>query len=354
MTAGASGNVRKILVIKLRAIGDVLLSTVVLPPLRAAYPNAQIDFLCETPSADVVRGNPSVDEILVFNPKKERGSSLVLRVRKRRYDLVIDLFGNPRSAIVALLSGAHQKVGYRFSWRRFCYTDIVEPRGGAVHNTQFNLDALRRIGIQIPESAAIPHFPLSHESVRTAEKFFLDNGLAGSRCIALNPGGGWYTKRWKREYFADIGSRLWKDFNLKSVIIWGPGERTSAEAMQKTMGTFATMIPETSLKELGAILQHCTCMITNDSGPMHIAAALGVHVVAIFGPTNPSLQGPVGGPSLILRKESLDCLSCNLTECPIENPCMELLGVAEVYDRVAAFLHNHHCIGSDYEAKKHQ
>jgi heptosyltransferase-3 len=352
MTTAESEAVRNILVIKLRAIGDVLLSTVVLPHLRAAYPSARIDFLCETPSAEVIRGNRSVDDLVVFNPKSEQGASLVMKVRKRRYDLVIDLFGNPRSALVTLLSGARQRVGYRFSWRRFCYTVVVEPRGGTVHNTQFNLDALRRIGIEVPASGAVPDFPLSPAAVDFAKLYFTENGLDKSLCIALNPGGGWYTKRWKTEYFAEIGNRLRNDYGAISVIIWGPGERSRAEEIQRLMGNHAVLIPAASLKELGALLQCCACMITNDSGPMHIAAALGVPVVAVFGPTNPVLQGPVGSPSLILRKESLDCLGCNFTECPIGNPCMESLDVGQVYERVKLFLHEHHIVGTDHGTKK--
>src|SRR5258707_5592112 len=120
--------VKRILVIKLRAIGDVLLSTVVLKSLRSAYPDARIDFLTESPSREVVEGIPDLDSVLVFDGKRESGIGLILKIRRLRYDMVIDLFGNPRSALITLGSGARHRVGYRFGWRKHCYNILTEPR----------------------------------------------------------------------------------------------------------------------------------------------------------------------------------------------------------------------------------
>src|SRR5689334_10445280 len=130
--------VRRILVVKLRAIGDVLLATGVIPNLRKAFPRAEIDFLTEKPAREVVEGNPDLHEVIVFDPAAQSGAGLILAVRRRKYDLVIDLFGNPRSAIVTRLSRAQFRVGYRFGWRRRCYNIVVAPRGGEVHNSEFN------------------------------------------------------------------------------------------------------------------------------------------------------------------------------------------------------------------------
>ena len=120
--------ISKILVIKLRAIGDVLLSSVVLKNFREAFPGRQIDFLTEKPCREVVEGNPYLDDVLVFDGHRDSALALILMVRRRKYDLVLDLFGNPRSAILTYLSGAKYRVGYRFGWRRYCYNIVVEPR----------------------------------------------------------------------------------------------------------------------------------------------------------------------------------------------------------------------------------
>lgn len=319
---------KSILVIKLRAIGDVMLSTVVLRNLRTACPDARIDFLTEAPSREVVEGNPDVTSVLVFDARRMTGVALILDVRRAKYDVVIDLFGNPRSAIVTRLSGAGIRVGYRFGWRQHCYTVVVEPRGGEVHNTEFNLDALRAIGV--PIVATSPFFPRSAAEAGSADRFFAEAGLQGKPVVALNMGGGWYTKRWPLKYYAELGDRIAETFHASVVILWGPGERERAEMLRRAMNSNAALIPAVGLKGLAEILARCSALVTNDSGPMHIAAAVGTPVLAIFGPTNPDLQGPVGEIHEVVQNNTLLCLGCNLTKCPIGNPCMEQLGVDEV------------------------
>jgi len=322
-------DIKKILVIKLRAIGDVLLSTVVLRNLRAAYPDAQIDFLTEVLSRNVVEGNPDVDSVVAFDNKNQSGIDLILSVRRRKYDLILDLFGNPRSALVTYLSGARYRVGYRFKWRQYCYTVVVNPRGGEVHNTEFNLDALRAVGVPIVESSTC--FPIDRSADSFAQRFFQEHCLLGKFVVALNHGGGWISKRWRIPQFSALGDLVAERYDAKILVIWGPGERSAAEQIQRSMNAKAILIPPCDLKQLAAILRHSSAVITNDSGPMHIAAAVGTPVVAIFGPTRPELQGPVGAVAEIVRNERLLCLGCNYTECPIGNPCMEELAVNTVF-----------------------
>jgi lipopolysaccharide heptosyltransferase II len=319
--------VQKILVIKLRAIGDVLLSTVVLPNLRRAYPEAKIDFLAEEPSREVLEDNPDVHEAIIFNSKRRSGVGLIADVRKRRYDLVIDLFGNPRSAIVTLLSGASYRVGFRLGWRKWCYGIVVEPRGGDAHNTDFNLDALRHIGVSVTDDA--PFFRVGKADDQFADEFFRDARFGNRPAVALNAGGGWSSKRWPEASYAALGDRIAADAAV--LLLWGPGEEECAERIRSRMSSPATLIPRTSLKQLGAVLKKCSVLVTNDSGPMHIAAALGTPVVAIFGPTNPELQGPVGAPHVVVQNAALNCLGCNFTTCPIDHPCMKELRVEDVH-----------------------
>lgn len=322
-------SIHNILVIKLRAIGDVLLSTVVLKNLRTAFPAAQIDFLTQPPSRGVVEGNPFVNSVMTFDPGRQHGLRLVREIRRRRYDLVIDLFGNPRSAVVAYTSGARYRVGYRFRWRQHCYNIVVEPRGGEVHNTEFNLDALRAIDVPVVDTTI--RFPLNGVDRSFADSLFLQHHLEDKFVVALNPGGGWYTKRWRPQQYAMLGDQIAREDQGEIIVLWGPEERSDAERIHSLMIRKPILIPETNLKQLAAIVEKCDLMITNDSGPMHIAAAVETPVVAIFGPTNPELQGPVGTPNEIVQHQHLLCLGCNLTTCPIKNPCMEELTVDEVY-----------------------
>ncbi len=321
-------SVNRILVIKLRAIGDVLLSTPVIQNLHEHFPEAQIDFLVDEFASGVVAGNPWITEVIIFNKEKDSSTGTVLRIRKRRYDLVIDLFSNPRSAIITGLSGARIRVGYPFRWRKYAYNILVSPRGGEVHNVEFNLDALRRL--EIPVHHFRPRFPLNKDATKFASEWIVANQLDGKLIVGLNPSGGWYTKRWGLDHYARIGDAITEKYHASIVLLWGPGEEEDVRSIQRMMKASSKIIPRTSLIELGAIILHCAYVVSNDSGPMHIAASLDVPTLGIFGPTNPYLQGPFGKNHRWIRNEGIACLACNLTSCPIGNICMTQLETSRV------------------------
>ncbi len=310
--------INRILVLKPRAIGDVLLSTPILPNLRTEFPKATIDFFVEKFAAPVVEGNPFIDSVISIDTAEASPVSTIGRIRKTGYDLVIDLFSNPRTAIITMFSGAPYRVGFPFKWRKYAYNIIVIPRSGEVHNVEFNLDALRRIGIPIRTTQ--PTFILDNASREFADNFIKTEGLSRDGFLTINIGGGWQTKRWPIEKFIDLCHQIEKNLGLPIVVLFGPSERD--EALKISRSSKAISAPQTSLHQMGAIMKLSRLLITNDSGPMHIAAALMVPTLAIFGPTNPKLQGPYGNVSDIVRNESLDCLQCNLTKCPINNLCM--------------------------------
>jgi len=329
-------DVNTILVIKLRAIGDVLLSTIVLRNLRLRFPTAQIDFLTELPSRDVVQGNPSVDTVLVYDKTSMSGLQLIRRVRRRHYDLVIDLFGNPRTAQVTFASGARYRVGFDFRWRRYAYTIVVKARGAVVHNTQFNLDALIAIGVDIQDRNI--YFPVSAEHYAYVDEIIEREDLANKFLVAVNTGGGWYTKRWGLNKYALLCDRLVDTYGASIVLTWGPGQLAEVEELRSMMKRKPFVPPATTLPQLGALLKRCSIMVTNDSGPMHIAAAVGTPVLGIYGPTNPVLQGPYGPQHATVSKTGLECLGCNLTKCPIGHPCMLELTVDAVMEGVERLL----------------
>ena len=330
------GPVHRILVIKLRAVGDVLLSTIVTKNLRLAYPLAQIHYLTERPSLDVLKGNPFVDDVLVYDRETMSGPALIRAVRHGRYDVVIDLFGNPRTALLTRLSGARQRVGFRFRGRTYAYNIVVEPRGNMVHNTEFNLDALGALGVAIQDRSI--YFSFDDGDARYVESFLPPGFARGSFVVCINSGGGWYTKRWGLERFAALADTLVEEYGARIVLPWGPGQLPEAEEIRKAMTRDAFIPPATTLCQLGALLKRCSIVVSNDSGPMHIAAAVGTPVLGIYGPTDPLLQGPYGDNHVVVRNEGLDCLGCNLTSCPIGHPCMLGLSVETVLQGVRLLL----------------
>jgi ADP-heptose:LPS heptosyltransferase len=325
--------IKKILVIKLRAIGDVLLSTPVLKNLRHNFKDAEIDFLTEPPSREIIEGNPFVDNLIIFD-RRDKSLSSFLNLRRKKYDLVIDLFCNPRSALMTFTSGARYRVGYAFKGRSYAYNIKLKPRKEVHHNVEFNLDALRSLGLEIVDQN--PYLPIDDSAEKFAEKFFDEHNLDNKLTVALIPVGTWETKRWELKKFAELGDIIAKNFNAEILIIWG-NEKEFEEAMtiSSFMNAKPIIPPRTSLKQLSAILKRCSFAIANDSGPMHISAVVGTPTLGIFGPTNPYAQGPFGEKHLWVRNEEIDCLGCNLTKCPIGNKCMTELKVVTVY---SAFL----------------
>jgi ADP-heptose:LPS heptosyltransferase len=322
--------VRRILVVKLRAIGDVLLSTVVLPNLRAAFPDAALHFLTESPARDVVTGNPFLDEAIIFSPRRDSILRLFLKLHRARYDLVFDLFCNPRSAQMTFATGAPVRVGYPFRGRAWAYNVHATPRSDRVHNTEFNLDALAAVGVPIARREV--HFPIPEADAAWADAWLRETRRGTGPLVAVNPSGTWETKRWGLPEFAALADRITEAFGAECVLLWGPGEEPDARAIAGAMRNPALVPPRTTLAQLGALLARCDYTVSNDAGPMHISAAVGTPTLGIFGPTNPHLQGPFHPGSAWVRLDSLSCIACNRTSCDIGIRCMRELPVERVFD----------------------
>ncbi|MCX6136590.1 MAG: glycosyltransferase family 9 protein, partial [Ignavibacteriales bacterium] len=313
-------SINSILIIKLWGTGDVMLSMPVVSNLRVRYPDARIDFLVEKRSAGIIRGNLWITNLIEFDKKKDSDISFIRRVRAGRYDMVLDLFSNPRTALATFLSGARLRVGYPFPGRSYAYNVKVTPRGDFVHNLEFNLDSLRRLNVPILDP--FPHVPLTAADESGVETWFQENGLTGRTVVAVNPNCGRETERWSLENFAALSDRIANEYSAAILIVWGPGEESAVARMQELMKAPSLLIPKLSLIQLAALLKRCTYFVTNDSGPMHIGAAAGVPTLGIFGPVNPKLQGPYGERNRWVHHTALDCLGCNLLKCPIGIRCM--------------------------------
>lgn len=329
--------IKKILVIKQRAIGDVLLSTPVAENLRYYFPDAEINFLTESFCKDVLTDNPFITRILTYDLGIENGYFIVKMIRRQKYDLVIDLFGNPRTAIITLFCGAKYKMGFRFSWRAMCYNIKMSPRGGEVHNIQFNLDCIRELGLKVISER--PKMFLSPIHKLFAENFFKDNNLDKAEVIGVNPCGTWETKVWLKEYFSGLMKMF--DSGTKFLLFWGnEKEKRLCEDIAEEVKS-SILIPAINLRYAASLMKRCKLFLSNDTGPMHIAWVNNVPTAVIFGPTNPNLQGPLCDNSIVIKNDRMDCLCCNKTmlqECPFQHNCMKDLKPEEVFAKLSAFI----------------
>ncbi len=336
----------RILLIKLRATGDVVLATPVAENLKRRFPRARLSFLTEEASADILRWNPFLDELIVLPIRSWERAGIMgswreqarfyRNLRRKRFDLAIDLFGNPRSAVLTRLTGAPNRVGYAFRGRRHAYNTVVTPSDRVRHEVLFHLEALEAIGI--PVATDRPGVAVPGSAERKVSRWLRENAPGDRTVIGLNPGGGWAVKRWPPEYFGRLADALIEEYGVDVLVLWGPGEEELVREVARAMNNRPLVLPEVPLSELGAFLKRCRLVVSNDSGPMHMAAALNVPTVGIFGPTDPRAQGPWGDGHGVVRQETVDCLGCNRTDCPIGNICMTTLEPREVLAKVRTFM----------------
>ncbi|MBS1516681.1 MAG: glycosyltransferase family 9 protein [Bacteroidetes bacterium] len=326
--------INKILVIKFGGIGDILLTTPVLPNLKEFFPEAEINFLTVRHSRDILIDNPYITRAFTYDASEDKSWCLIKNIRKQKYDLVIDLFGNPRTALITFLSGARYRFGFNFRGRNYAYNIKAEGRGGVVHNVEFNLDSLRALEIPVVSKKLFLPVNIVHEEF--ADQFFRSNDLYSKKIIGISKTGGWESKRYKADDYTILMDKLNEIYDVNFILFWGnQRERENCERIKNNVKKGnAYLIPDSPIRYLAAIISKCDLVIGNDSGPLHIAVSMGVPTLGIYGPTNPKLQGPFGENNLSVVNKNIDCLYCNLLNCNIGNICMTELSKEKIIDKV--------------------
>jgi len=328
-------NVRKILIIKLRGIGDVVLSTVILNSLSDFFPDAKIDFLTEKPGAEALSNISYLNKIIIFNRKSNwQRFKLFFDIRKKNYDLVIDLFSNPATAQITYFSKAKYRIGFPYSGRKYAYNIYGPEERSIFHAAQLHLELLKDAGIKIADNKL--HFTIDSGSKKIANDWFAK--LGHKLNVGIIPGGGWASKRCDPVKFAEIADAIIEKYSTNIILIWGPSDEQEANEIEKLMKHQAYLAPPTSIQEMAAFIKNCNAIIANDSGPMHISTAIGTPTLAIHGPTNPKLQGPFGTKHEFVHKSNLHCIVCNLLECPYQHECFIELPLKDVMNKFETLL----------------
>ena len=323
-----------LLIIKLRYIGDVLLATPTLRALKAARPDVRITMMVNRGTEGVLSGNPDIDEILVLDKGSVAAQwRLIVELRRRRFDTVLDLTDGDRSAFLSWISGASVRIGFNDEHRRrgICYSAVVPPQPGLRHRIDRDLAALKPLGIHARETP--PSLWLTGEDDTAADQLLNRLGLSRDQPIMIvQPGARYWFKAWPAERFAELADRLANDYGFQVLIGGSREEEALAQRIQATARTSPVSIAGlTTLKQFASIAKRAALFVGNDSGAMHIAAAVGTPMVALFGPSNPDEWGPHGGRMMILYK-GLDCRACFHPTCERgELNCMQQLSVEAVY-----------------------
>lgn len=275
----------RILLIQLRRIGDVLMTTPAIRALREAYPEATIHFVTEAPSDQVLQHNPYLDEIILFKRKGSFKESLkfLWKLRQGQYDLVIDFFGNSRSVQMARFSGAARRVGFDFPGRRWFYTDRVPLGQEEKYSVLHKLSLLTPL--QIDASSVALDFFVDGAEQQFAKNLLKELGVQKNDfVVSLSPVSRQPYKVWPAQHFAQIADHLVVSFGAKILFVYGPGEVHFVEAVREHMQQDSLPNYEPpSLGETRALFEQVQLHVGNDNGPCHFAIAAGTPTVTVFG-----------------------------------------------------------------------
>lgn len=330
-----------ILIVKLSAIGDVIQTLPSLAGLRMLYPDAHITWVVEEAAADLIKNHPYLDVVLVsrrkswskdirsglFREPLKEIKSFIKDLRKRKYDLVIDFHGLFKSSIMVFLSRGKRKLGYD-SLQELSGLFLNEkiPEDMKKHAVERYLDFLRYLGAKTDSAQFV--LPSGQEAQVKVQNMLLKYNLEDKKFIAISPVALWETKLWNNEKFARLADLINDKLQVK--VVFTGGEKEPIEEITSSMTTEKINLGgQTSLSELACLYKKAKIVISTDSGPMHLAAAVGTPVIALFGPTDPARTGPYGRGNTVIRTQ-LSCSPCFLKKCTTRK-CMEDISVEQVF-----------------------
>jgi lipopolysaccharide heptosyltransferase I len=341
----------RVLIVKPSSLGDIVHSLPFLAALRRKLPEAQITWLVGRASVNLLEGHPALDALMVF--ERERwgdvgrlpGSlceviSFARDLRRRRFDLVIDLQGLFRSGALTWLTGAPRRVGFENAreWAHVFYNERVKVPDGEIHAVARCLLVAKALGCNV---SGVPAFEVAvGEAARArADKLLARANPEGKRVVAVLPSARWSTKRWPADYFSELANRVSVSLDAHIIFL---GARDDRGLIQRITGRMknaaANLAGETTLKESAALMERAAVVIANDSGPMHLAVALGRPTVALYGPTSPERTGPYGDSARVLWSRR-PCVPCFKSECD-DVDCMRDIMPAAVFEVVREMMHD--------------
>jgi heptosyltransferase-1 len=322
----------KVLIVRLGAIGDIVHTVPVAAALKRAHPDWTIDWLVDRRHRGVVSLFPVTDHVIPVDPA---GSwlatvNVVRGLRATRYDVVLDVQGLLKSAVLARLAGGARTIGFARPWLREpaaarFYTEEVDATG-AVHVTERNLRQLHALGI---DGAPV------ETPVRRLTSPVADDVVAaeGGRYGIVNPGAGWPNKQWPPQRWGQLVAALQQRHGFPWIVVWGPGEESLARAVEEASDGVAMMAPPTMLEDLVALIERAAIMLAGDTGPLHLAAAAGTPVVGVYGPTDPARNGPWSSDDICVSRFEA-CACHHKRRCSAPSWCLESVSVEEMLGAV--------------------
>jgi len=348
-------NAPKILILKFSALGDVVHTLPFACTIRKSLPDSHITWMVEERYQDLLRDNPDIDEVLPLRTKVWRKNltrrslveilGTIKTLRQGNFDIVFDLHGLLKSAIIARLSGAPTRVGFH---RKNCKEKIsslftnhkATYIPGGLHVVDMYLTLLKSALGKVTESKLFP-IKVPDEANKKITSFFDQHPELSSRpIIAINPGAGFESKQWELVRFAELADRISEELNYSIMLTWGPGEEFKVKEISSCMKQQNWIAPPTSILESIVLYKQMELLVSCDSGPLHLSAAENIPTVSIFGPTDPVRNGAYGINHKVVYKV-LSCSFCWKKTCPLgTKDCMNQVTVDEVFRAVKQQIKN--------------
>lgn len=319
----------KILIVKLGSIGDIVHTLPVLPIIRAALPNADISWVAESRSAEILRGNRLIDRLIEVDTRSLRKGSIVADIlpgmrgqfrelRRSRFDISIDFQGLLKSAVIARLSGAKVRFGFAKSGLREPASRVLNnrtvevPQG--IHVIQKNIALLSQaLDIDVPDRDL--EFPIFCEDEHQSEAIEII-GTDPADHVILNPAGGWVTKLWPAANFGILADLLWERLRLRPIIALGPQDEELGQIAMSASRSGMTKVAYPSLKGFVELARRAKLYVGGDTGPTHLAVAAGVPIVGLFGPTEWWRNGSPDPADICVDRQDIDCrVDCHRRTC---------------------------------------
>ncbi len=336
----------RILLARRSSIGDIVLTMPTLVALRRGFPDAYIAWMVDRRFHEIVKGHDCLDEVIPV--PRYPGHALVrflretiqsVRVlRERKFDMAVDTQDLLKSSMFCLLSGAPRRIGFDDERREFnwlCMNELA-PGNSDIHAVDRYL--MMAEYLNCPTEPIEFRLPIAEASQNWADRFIEEHHPAGDRLlVGLNLGAGQPHRHWPTQYFAQLAAALHHDEEACSVLIGGPEDRKLAASVQQQLTVPAIdAVGQTTLGQLPALIQRCDVLVSADSGPLHIAVAVGIPTVALFGPSFPHLTGPYGDNNIVLWSEP-ECACWRKPRCS-DYPCMREITVASAHEAVHQLL----------------
>ena len=322
---------KRILIVNVNWLGDTLFVTPFIRAIREGNPGAYIAVLTHPRCQEVLTGNPHINDIVLYNEKHLLDKfSLVSRLKSGKFDTAFILRRSLSRTMLLFLSKIQTRIGYDNKRAGFLLTVRVPAPEKTTHKVEYFLGLAKAVGIDVKNKNY--EFFISEKDKERANAILRDEGIeAGGDFTAINPGGNWDLKRWPAENFAKLGDEIFTRLRSKIILT---GAKKDIGLCKKISGSMknkpALLCGKTDLKTLGSVFEKAKRVVSNDSGPMHIAVAVKTPVVALFGPTSPEVTGPYGDGRYKILRKSVDCeIPCYKLSCK-DNRCMVSISVGDV------------------------